>query len=120
MYNFDAREKVRKDEEEAAAAEAATHERALAGERAYRHGVLLERAAKRRRGDGEEGAGAAAGALEATAQPAQPADGALAHVNLFQDIEARRQRLRRSARTRPRTNALGLHFAALTRAALPH
>ncbi len=119
VYNFDAREKVRKDEEAAAAAEAAVSERALAAERAYRHGALLERAAKRRRGDaeggaeggaaaeeGEDGCAGAAGALALREAPP-------AHVNLFEDFEARARatpqrrsaaaaQLQRSPRAAPR------------------
>jgi hypothetical protein len=105
VYNFDAREKVRADEEAAAAAEAATRERALAAERAYRHGVLLERAtggSKRRRGSADDAEGAAADA-DADAPGAQlarregDAGGAAAHVNLFEDIEARRPAQRDAA-----------------------
>jgi hypothetical protein len=90
VYNFDAREKVRADEEAAAAAEAATRERALASERAYRHGVLLERAtgSKRRRADDVEDA--AAVAPDAQLARREGGGGAAAHVNLFEDIEARR------------------------------
>jgi hypothetical protein len=93
VYNFDSREKVRADEEAAAAAEAATRERALASERAYRHGVLLERAtgSKRRRAD-DDVEDAAAVAPDAQLARREGGGGAAAHVNLFEDIEARRAR----------------------------
>jgi len=44
VYNFDARERVRLDEEAAAAAETAAAEQAAAAERAARHSLLLARA----------------------------------------------------------------------------
>ena len=60
MYNFEAREIVRRDEEAASAREQAAGEQARAAERRYRHGVLLSRAAsgeKRARGEVEADAG---------------------------------------------------------------
>lgn len=60
VYNFDAREKVRKDEEAAAAAEAAAGEAATAAERAARHSLLLARAGLRGRDDQPAALGALA------------------------------------------------------------
>ena len=84
VYNFEAREKVRKDEEAAAAAEAALAERGLAAERAARRATLLDRASKRKRADGE---------AEAAEDDAAPA--AERHINFFAEMEARGPRLRR-------------------------
>ena len=83
MYNFEAREKVRKDEEAAAAAEAALEQRGLAAERAARRATLLDRASKRKRADGE--------AVEADADDVAPA--AERHINFFAEMEARGLRL---------------------------
>ena len=83
VYNFEAREKVRKDEEAAAAAEAALEQRGLAAERAARRATLLDRASKRKRADGE--------AVEADADDVAPA--AERHINFFAEMEARGLRL---------------------------
>jgi hypothetical protein len=74
---------VRKDEEAAAAVEAALAERGLAAERAARRATLLDRAAKRKRDDGQDSDDLDDDVAKTHAER---------HINFFAEQEARGHR----------------------------